>query len=64
MNDARVQRAKQADASLREAAKYWLDGQFGSARRILNGLIEEGVQNVHERFGNAVDRQRGAKWVS
>lgn len=59
MSDERIQRARQTEASLREAAKYWVSGHFESARMILHALIDEGAQNVHERFGDAVDRQRG-----
>jgi hypothetical protein len=59
MNDLRVSKARQIEASILEAARAYLDGNLDKSYQIRELLIREGVPDVSARHMRAVGRLRG-----
>lgn len=59
MNDLRIQRARQVEASFVEAARAGLSGDDNKANEIIDLLEEEGVSDVCLRYAWAIRRLRG-----
>ncbi len=59
MYDLRVDRARQVEASLREAARAWINHDFVRAHEIRWALMEDGVDDVLGRFDATVERMGG-----